>query len=148
MEHTSPAHVVAISLNDRETPSLDKIVPVPVPLFIGTENVNSSREGTRPSIVISGGFDEISTGSATNYHSSTSFRPLHSLRSAAGFDLDDFCSDVHPEPLRLFARYFVYLYADPTLSLLESNPSAPFSRQCSLSLPFSFHPPPLRFESF
>ena len=68
MEHTSPAHVVAISLNDRETPSLDKIVPVPVPLFIGTENVNSSREGTRPSIVISGGFDEISTGSATNYH--------------------------------------------------------------------------------
>lgn len=76
------------------------------------------------------------------------FKPLHSPRSAFGFDLDDFCSDVHPEPLRLFARYFVYLYADLTLSLLESNPSAPFSRQCSLSLPFSFHPPPLRFESF
>ena len=68
MEHTFPAHVVAISLNDRETPSLDKIVPAPVPLFIGTENVNSSREGTRPSIVISDGFEEISTGSAMDYH--------------------------------------------------------------------------------
>ena len=77
-----------------------------------------------------------------------SFKPLHSLRSAAGFDLDDFCSDVHSVPLRLFARYFVYLYAAPTLSLLESNPSAPFSRQCSLSLPFSVHPLSLRFESF